>query len=622
MAQFTKMSAPNGSAPEATGKKMSTVVGINFGNTYASIAVITKEGLADCIANEDGERQIACAISFQGEELYIGNQAKPQLVKNAENTIINFRNLLGKKFSEIPKDQPIISAPVIQHPNQPDVAAYKVTVLQPAPTPLPAGSVKSSSNTPAASVLPTPRSEPIPAERILTVEEVTSIFLKSLVGSAEDFLGKKVDGAVIAVPSWFDDAARTALEAAAAEAGVKVLQLVDEAGAGSLVTVTTPVEGLDPDRIALLVDLGQSSLALSVLSLRHGLIYSVASSRRDDINTEQIDTKIIKFFAKEFTKKTKIPLTVCPAVENTDKRAEARFRLAIEHTKRTISASPGAATCSVESLKDGFDFTGAINRMRFDMESRSVYDAVVKASIDLLASAGLEPLHVDEIIYVGGSASLPGLDEAFFAKGFSEDMITPFTAGTVIGGEIAAEEDAHPELALAFKPESSHAQVHATAKAIGLILPSADAEAGELGGQWVLGVPRETPLPYRRIVQFDCDLGEGDSEKVVGLELWEVSESVKVTKIPPPPREPDEEDDEEFEEEDEEVREKTLVKDSQLGALRIVSKNHQKENGKIKTRLQVQFVVSNAGGVILSVAEVKKDGSLSEASTFSIPALH
>lgn len=547
------------------------------------------------------------------------------------------------RFSEIPKDQPIISAPVIQHPNQPDVAAYKVTVLQPAPTPLPAGSVKSSSNTPAASVLPTPRSEPIPAERILTVEEVTSIFLKSLVGSAEDFLGKKVDGAVIAVPSWFDNAARTALEAAAAEAGVKVLQLVDEAGAGSLVTVTTPVEGLDPDRLALLVDLGQSSLALSVLSLRHGLIYSIASSRRDDINTEQIDTKIIKFFAKEFTKKTKIPLTVCPAVENIDKRAEARFRLAIEHTKRTISASPGAATCSVESLKDGFDFTGAINRMRFDMESRSVYDAVVKASIDLLASAGLEPLHVDEIIYVGGSASLPGLDEAFFAKGFSEDMVTPFTAGTVIGGgigdpttllargaalqakilaEIAAEEDAHPELALAFKPESSHAQVHATAKTIGLILPSADAEAGELGGQWVLGVPRETPLPYRRIVQFDCDLGEGDGEKVVGLELWEVSESVKVTKIPPPPREPDEEDDEEFEEEDEEVREKTLVKDSQLGALRIVSKNHQKENGKIKTRLQVQFVVSNAGGVILSVAEVKKDGSLSEASTFSIPALH
>ena len=74
-----------------------------------------QEGNADCIANEDGERQIACAVSFHGEETvslrnsalcyfaselfskYIGNQAKPQLVKNAQNTITGFRNLLGKK---------------------------------------------------------------------------------------------------------------------------------------------------------------------------------------------------------------------------------------------------------------------------------------------------------------------------------------------------------------------------------------------------------------------------------------------------------------------------------------------------------------------------------------------
>ncbi len=45
------------------------VVGINFGNSYASISVLNKEGNADCIANEDGERQIACAISFNGEEI-------------------------------------------------------------------------------------------------------------------------------------------------------------------------------------------------------------------------------------------------------------------------------------------------------------------------------------------------------------------------------------------------------------------------------------------------------------------------------------------------------------------------------------------------------------------------
>ena len=81
-----------------------------------------------------------------------------------------------------------MSAAVIQHPEQPDVPAYRVQVLQPAPSPLPPSS---KINTPAASIAPTPRNEPTPVERILTPSEVTSIFLKSLLKSAEDFLGRK-----------------------------------------------------------------------------------------------------------------------------------------------------------------------------------------------------------------------------------------------------------------------------------------------------------------------------------------------------------------------------------------------------------------------------------------------
>ena len=65
-----------------------------------------------------------------------------------------------------------------------------------------------------------------------------------------------------------------------------------------------------------------------------------------------------------------------------DKRAEAKLRLAIEHTKRTIGASPGAATCSVELLKDGVYYRGSVNRMRFDMVVNAVYLAV--ASLFLL----------------------------------------------------------------------------------------------------------------------------------------------------------------------------------------------------------------------------------------------
>jgi heat shock protein 1/8 len=145
------------------------------------------------------------------------------------------------RFSEIPKDKPVVSAPVIQHPEKPDEPAYKVTILQPAPKPLPTSAVTSTVNTPSASKFGTPRSEPTTVERYLTVSEVNTIFIKSLVQSAEDFLGKKVEGVVIAIPTWFEEVQREALIKAAEDAGVKVLQLVDDIAAAALQSLPPPL---------------------------------------------------------------------------------------------------------------------------------------------------------------------------------------------------------------------------------------------------------------------------------------------------------------------------------------------------------------------------------------------
>ena len=102
---------------------------------------------------------------------------------------------------------------------------------------------------------------------------------------------------------------------------------------------------------------------------------------------------------------------VCPSTDISHKRAEAKQRLllAIEHMRRTISASPGAATCSVESLKDGVDYTGSINRMRFDKVVNTVYLAVASAVSALLADADVDA-H-SNIVYVGGTMCLAGLSE-------------------------------------------------------------------------------------------------------------------------------------------------------------------------------------------------------------------
>lgn len=518
----------------------------------------------------------------------------------------------------------MVSATVIQHPEKPDEPAYKVTILQPAPKPLPTSSVTSSANTPTASKLGTPRSEPTQVERYLTVSEVNTIFIRSLIQSAEDFLGKKVVGVVIAVPTWFEEIQREALIKATEDAGVKVLQLIDDIAAAALQSITTPNSSdLKEDRTQLVIDLGSSSLSLAILSIRQGLIYPLASSSDPAIGADLIDEKLIRFFAKDFTKKTKIPLPlpVTTTSSASDKRAEAKLRLAIEHTKRTISASQGAATCSVESLKDGYDISATINRMRFDMEAREVYSKIAESAKKLVADAGLDMYDVDEIVYAGGTGCLPGLDETVLRAGFNEETVTtPFSTGTAVGGgasdpttilakgaviqaKVLAEIASDHDLLHAFGTETELVKVKATSKTLGLISPEEGAEDGSLGGQWIPIILKETALPARRIFTFDVDLGENNS-KSVGFEVWEVKESVKVELVKVPPLDGDDEDEGEEPEETEE-KEKLIEKHgAALTNIVIPVNNGRKEKGRWKTKIGVRFVVDQGGKVEISAWEV------------------
>lgn len=550
----------------------------------------------------------------------------------------SYTTLSHCRFSQIDTSKATTSAPVIEHPDQPDVPAYKVQILQAAPLPLPPSTTTTQQNTPLASQVATPRSEPTSTTRVLSVSEVTTIFIKSLLQSAEDFLGKKVQGAVITVPAWFSSEEKKALEDAATEAGVTVLQLLEEAGAAAVAVLSNPPSDstLSEDRTQLVVDLGASALELSLLSIRQGLIHSLATVSDHTLGGDAIDDKLIKFFAKEFTKKTKVPLTVAPAPADSkqDQRAEAKLRLAVEHTKRTVSASSGAATCSVESLKDGLDYTGSINRMRFDMEVRNVYAGVGEQVKKLVSAAGLDLFDIDEIVYVGGSASLPGLDEHLAGIGFREDVVTPFSSGSVVGGGVgdpttllsrgavvqakllaglgeSTEEEKEVKAAFHEKIEN-WTGVKATSKSIGLVFPEASTEGQEenaLGGQWIPLVLRETPLPCRRAVRFDAEVSE---EGKVGFELWQVDETIKITLEKPPKFEPEEGEPEEEEEEDIEVKDKVISKSELLGAVLLESKKSKAK----KTTLEVQLLIGEDGKVDLSANEVG-----GERVTFAVPPI-
>jgi len=235
----------------------------------------------------------------------------------------------------------------------------------------------------------------------------------------------------------------------------------------------------------------------------------------------------------------------------------------------------------------------------------------------------LDLYDVDEIVYVGGSACLPGLDETL-AQGFPESVYTPFTAGTVVGGGIgdpttilargcalqaqilASIENAEEKAA--FAPGSSRVQVKATTRTVGVLFPEEGASA--LGGQWIAVLPKETPLPARRTVSLSVDLGE--SSKKIGLEIWEVKEDIKIEKVPPPKVEDAE--DEVEEDEDIEVKEKTVDKEAVLGALSLEAQAAVQEKGRWKTTLQLQFVAGADGDLQILVWETEKSENKVTAS--------
>ncbi len=354
--------------------------------------------------------------------------------------------------------------------------------------------------------------------------------------------------------------------------GSRVLQLLEDAGAAASMIVN-PQEvfaqgpGLAQDRTTLLIDMGASSLALTLLSISKGLVYTYDSSHAP-LGGNDIDNRLIAWFAKEFTKKTKIKFNL-PSVTDIDRRSEAKLRLAVEFTKRTLSASPGAASCSVESLKDGYDFAGSINRLRFDVEMSSIY-AKVNAQIDsLLAKCGKDHIQVDELVFVGGSTALPGLRDAVALK-FPEGIrISAYGDET---SQVLAKGSAYQALLVsvlpgtsevtAFERATNHVHAAALEKTVGVLFPPST--------QFTPVIEAGVALPVQRTTSVIVD-ASALRGKPVAVEFWEAISEVKVEKPPTPEKPPkdeveeDEDEDEEVEEE-EETRTKIYVPTSLLGS--------------------------------------------------------
>lgn len=226
------------------------------------------------------------------------------------------------------------------------------------------------------------------SQNTVTVSEITTRHIRRLASSASDFMGKKINAAVISVPTNFTKEQRDALAKAAKAADVDVLQMISEPTAAVLAYDARPEAELK-DKIIVIADLGGTRSDIAIIASRGGLYSILASTHDYETAGAQLDQLLVDHFAKEFIKKNKTDPRQNP-------RSLAKLKLEAEATKKALSLG-GNASCSVESLADGVDFASTINRTRYELLAGKVFGSVTRIIEETVRKADLDILDVDEV---------------------------------------------------------------------------------------------------------------------------------------------------------------------------------------------------------------------------------
>ena len=323
---------------------MSKIIGIDLGTTNSAVAVL-EGGEAKIIANPEGNRTTPSVVSFKNGEIQVGGVAKRQAVTNP-NTISSIKRHMGE-------------------------AGYKVDV-------------EGKSYTP---------------------QEVSAMILQYLKGFAEDYLGEKVEKAVITVPAYFNDAQRQATKDAGKIAGLEVERIVNEPTAAAL---AYGLDKTDKDEKILVFDLGGGTFDVSILELGDGVFDVLSTAGDNNLGGDDFDNKIIDYMVAEFKKENGIDLA-------NDKMALQRLKDAAEKAKKDLSG----VTSTQISLP--FITAGEAGPLHLEMNlTRAKFDELTSDLVErtkvpvrqALKDAGLNPSEIDEVILVGGSTRIPAVVEA------------------------------------------------------------------------------------------------------------------------------------------------------------------------------------------------------------------